>query len=148
MQSDRLLKIVMAVVAVVGFVMLMVFSVNSGKDASLGNLDRGTWNLETLVLDDTETAVIAGTNPTIEFSDEQVAGTGGCNSYQGGYQTDGSALNVGPVAATERFCQDPAGVSDQEVFFLAHLTSADEFQIDDDQLILSADGARLMVLTR
>jgi len=148
MLSDRLFKIVMAVVAVVGFVMLMVFSVNSGKDASLGNLDRGTWNLATLVLDDTETAVIAGTNPTIEFGDEQVAGTGGCNSYQGGYQTDGPTLSVGPVAVTERFCQDPAGVSDQEAVFLAHLTSADEFQIDDDRLILSAGGARLMVLTR
>lgn len=148
MLNERLIGIVGAIVAVVGFVMLMVFSINAGTDASFGELERGTWNLETLVIDDVETAAIEGTQATIEFDDGRVAGSGGCNSYQGDYETDGPTLTIESVIATLKFCEDPAGVSDQEFTFLSHLGVADEFVIEDDRLILSADGSRLMLLTR
>lgn len=148
MLNERAFNILLGAVAVIGFVMVMVFAINAGNSASFGDLDQGTWKLETLVIDDVETAAIEGTQATIEFGDGRVAGSGGCNSYQGDYETDGPTIAVESIITTLKFCEDPAGVSDQEFTFLAHLGSADEFLIEDDRLILRADGTRLMLLTR
>ena len=148
MLNERALKILLGAVAVIGFVMVMIFAVNAGNSASFGDLDQGTWKLATLVIDDVETEAIEGTQATIEFDDGRLAGSGGCNSYQGDYETDGPTLTVESVISTLKFCEDPAGVSDQEFTFLAHLGSVDEFLIEDDRLILRADGNRLMLLTR
>ncbi len=42
------------------------------------------------------TSVIIGTELTVNFDEETVAGLAGCNNYNGGYEVDGQAINFGP----------------------------------------------------
>lgn len=59
-------------------------------------------------------------------------GEGGCNSFSGGYVTDGSAIVFREILATNITCNDPAGIMDQEVAFLALLDQAEKYRINQD----------------
>jgi hypothetical protein len=47
----------------------------------------------------------AGVLVTISFADDGLRGSAGCNSYFGGYQVSGDAIEVGPVGSTEMWCE-------------------------------------------
>jgi heat shock protein HslJ len=77
-----------------------------------------------------------------------VSGNSGCNNYSGGYKTTGDQLKVGPLAGTQMFCDQPAGVMDQEQQYLAALQNAATFQIDGGTLtIRDANSAMQVVAT-
>jgi heat shock protein HslJ len=95
------------------------------------------------------TSVIIGTELTVNFDEETVAGLAGCNNYNGGYEVDGQAINFGPLATTRKFCPDPEGTMDQESEFLAALENAARYEIEGDRMdMYFEDGARAMTLER
>jgi heat shock protein HslJ len=95
------------------------------------------------------TSVIIGTELTLNFDEETVAGLAGCNNYNGGYEVDGQKINFGPLATTRKFCSDPEGTMDQESEFLAALENAARYEIEGDQMdVFFEDGARAMTLER
>ncbi len=66
--------------------------------------------------------VEAGITITAAFaSDGTVGGSGGCNSYSGGYTLSGDQISVGPLVSTMMFCETG---SDQEAAYLAALQQA------------------------
>jgi copper homeostasis protein (lipoprotein) len=65
--------------------------------------------------------------------ESQVAGSGGCNRFHGGYELDGDALTFGPAGATMMSC--PAG-QDQEHAFLQALDLVRNWRIDGQHLEL------------
>ena len=70
-----------------------------------------------------------------------VAGSGGCNTYNGTYTVDGTALDFGPLVATKMACADQA-VSQQESSYFAALDKVATFAFNGDRLELrAADGA-------
>jgi hypothetical protein len=70
-----------------------------------------------------------------------VSGSAGCNSYTAGYTVDGESLTIGRPAATMMFCEQPAGVMDQEAAFLAAMQSASSYKLETEQLhILNEKG--------
>ena len=87
--------------------------------------------------------MIEGSEVSAVFdSDGEVSGSTGCNSYSGPFETDGDALSIGPLAATEMFCEEPEGVMDQEQAFLAAMENAAVYELAEDRLTLrDADGA-------
>ncbi len=93
------------------------------------------------------TSVLVGTGPlTAQFSPGgQVAGNGGCNEYSGPYTADGSKVTIGPLAATQKLCQRPAGIDEQERQYLAALQNATTFRIDGTTLELRDDSGALQV---
>ncbi|MBK8046078.1 MAG: META domain-containing protein [Anaerolineales bacterium] len=87
--------------------------------------------------------LVEGSTITADFSaDGVVSGNSGCNSYSGGFTTDGEGnIQIGPLASTMMACADP-GVSEQEAAYLAALGTAATYQIDGDTMQLrTADDA-------
>jgi heat shock protein HslJ len=91
-------------------------------------------------------SVLAGAELTAVFAEDgTVAGSGGCNAYNGPYATDGSSIDIGPLASTKKLCGEPAGVDDQEAQFLAALDNATTYAITGDTLELRDDSGALQV---
>lgn len=92
------------------------------------------------------TSIVAGTSLTAIFGAAgTVAGSGGCNDYNGPYTTTGTTIKVGPLAATRKLCTAPAGVDAQESQFLAALQKATVATITGSKLELRDDGGALQV---
>ena len=86
-----------------------------------------------------KTKPLAGTEITASFEDGQITGAAGCNSYFGSYEVAGGAISIGTVGSTEMACMDPEGVMEQEQEYLEHLSDAQRFQLDGDQLTIYWD---------
>lgn len=89
-------------------------------------------------------SVLAGTQLTADFGqDGDLTGFAGCNDYSTSYVASGlDGILFGPVAATRKFCDQPAGVMDQESQYLAALSTAATYRIDGTKLEMrTADGA-------
>jgi heat shock protein HslJ len=85
--------------------------------------------------------VLGESSITMSFKDGQVAGSAGCNNFHGKYSTEGSKLQVGPLATTRRACEEPLMTQERE--FLAALASAVTWSIDGNVLDMHrADGER------
>jgi heat shock protein HslJ len=85
--------------------------------------------------------VLGESNITMSFEDGKVAGSAGCNHFHGAYSTEGSKLEIGPLATTRRACEAP--LMNQEREFLAALSSAVTWSIDGNVLDMHrADGER------
>ena len=85
--------------------------------------------------------VLGESNITLSFADGQVSGSAGCNNFHGKYSTEGSKLQVGPLATTRRACDEPLMTQERE--FLAALASAVTWSIDGNVLDMHrADGER------
>jgi heat shock protein HslJ len=86
-------------------------------------------------------SLVAGTEVTAIFAEDgTVAGSGGCNSFNGTYTVDGAGIAFGPVASTKMACEQ--AVMDQETAFFAALAASSTYAISGDALELrDADGA-------
>jgi heat shock protein HslJ len=83
---------------------------------------------------------VVGTTLTLSFEDGQVRGSSGCNTYFGSYQVSGSSVAVEQLASTKMACQEP-GVMQQEAAFLASLSEAETYRLEEDRLeFVRTDG--------
>lgn len=108
-------------------------------------IDGSSWTLDRFVVDGDEVAVIEGTTLSISFDDGTVQGNGGCNNFFGAYESDGDSMSMGDLGSTRRFCNDPAGTSDQETAYFTQLGGTSGFRIEGGKLILSDDSTDLLV---
>jgi carbonic anhydrase len=69
------------------------------------------------------------------------AGYGGCNSFSGSYELNGTALRFGPIATTRRYCAGAPG--DLETKFLQALGQTHTWQIREGRLLL-LDGETVL----
>ena len=131
------------IAGIVGIV-LVAFAIgvaiaNSGG----GDLEGRTWTLEGMA--DPASGDVAAPLPdvavTAQFESEEITGDAGCNSYFGGYRTDGDAIEIGPLGATQAFCE---GIQEQEDRYLTLLQAATRFAVDDSTLTLSDEGTVLL----
>jgi heat shock protein HslJ len=111
-----------------------------GSDANA--LRNTAWELESLA----GNAVLPGTTITLEFSDDQISGSAGCNQYGGSYQTGEDNLSVGDIFATEMGCIEPEGILEQETAYLTALGTAATYRVTADRLEIYDDaGAQILV---
>ncbi len=115
-------------------VLLLVAAACGGGDSA--SLPGTSWTLTSLDGNDP----VADTQVTANFADDgTVSGSGGCNTYNGGYTVDGASIQMGPFASTRMACGEP--VSAQEFAFFAAMEGATAYTIDGDTLeIVSAEG--------
>lgn len=74
-----------------------------------------------------------GTRPTAVFAaDGTISGSGGCNSFTGGFQTDDGTITFSPVATTSMACE--SGM-DQESAYLGAFDSASSYQVEDGKYL-------------
>ena len=90
---------------------------------------------------------IAGTTLTAVFGNSSdISGDSGCNTFNGSYTVSGSSISIGPLATTQKLCQDE--VNTQEQTYLAALQSATTYSISGSQLILYAGGSEVARFNR
>ena len=94
-------------------------------------------------------SVLTGTKLTASFdAGGHVTGFAGCNDYNGPVKATPPKVSIGPLATTRKFCNEPAGVMDQESAYLAALASAASFSIQGRALeFRTASGAIATSLT-
>lgn len=91
-------------------------------------------------------SLLSGTEITAQFGEDgKLTGSAGCNTYNATYTLDGEAIEIGPAAITMMFCEEPAGVMEQEMAYLAALDSVARFRIEGDGLIMEADDGTQML---
>ena len=73
---------------------------------------------------------------------QQVAGSGGCNRFHGGYELDDDVLRFGPAGATMMSC--PEGL-DQEHAFLQALDGVRTWRIDGEHLEMFDEQGKLLL---
>ena len=121
-------------------VLAVVLVACGGSDANA--LRNTAWELESLA----GNAVLSGTTITIEFSDDQVSGSAGCNQYWGNYQAEENRLSVSDVFSTEMGCLEPTGILEQETAYLTALSVATSYQITADRLeMFDESGDQVLV---
>jgi heat shock protein HslJ len=94
-------------------------------------------------------SVIIDTEITAAFGpDGTVAGSSGCNNYSGGYTIDGDSISMAQMISTQKACDAPEGIMDQEAGYLAALQSSVTFRNDGATLILlNADGQQTVMFS-
>jgi hypothetical protein len=91
--------------------------------------------------------VLLGTEISANFSsDGQVSGNAGCNQYSAGYLAGGDSIEIGQIATTFMFCEEPPGVMEQEGEYLAALQSAATYRIDGDMLEMRTAADQIAVI--
>src|SRR5690349_14032083 len=97
------------------FAVLFVFTLCcSGSSLMAQNRDLTTgqqalagtdWRLVSIGRVGAEVPVVNGTTVTLKFGkDERISGSGGCNSYGGGYRVEGDRITFSQVFSTRRAC--------------------------------------------
>ncbi len=109
-------------------------------------LDGKIWLLVSYAIPDGQTMdVLPDSRITAEFSEGQVAGTAGCNRYFASYETDGTALTIGPAGSTMMSCS-PEEIMLQETAYLALLSSVASYDFADEQLQLKNSSGESVLL--
>jgi len=109
-----------------------------------GTIDGVRWILTSYDSNRTSTPVPAGVTVDATFADGTVSGSGGCNSYSGPYEIDGSKITIGLIQSTLMLCEGPDG--DVETAYLAALPTAASFTATADTLTLF-NGSGTAILT-
>lgn len=97
----------------------------------------GSWILDSIANGSTVSTHVNGTSITALFAkDGNLTGSAGCNDYFTTYKTTGDAFSVTPVGTTRKFCDEPAGIMDQEILYISQLQNTSTFVIRDNMLTL------------
>jgi len=103
----------------------------------------GKWRIETFG----GHAFTSGRPATISFAGERINGNSGCNAFSGGFRLERGVLTAGPMISTKMACPGMPMVQERAIFALLAqpltITAGRE-----GRLILSAGGARAMILSR
>lgn len=104
-------------------------------------LEGKTWTLTAFNDGQNLVSVQRDTKLYADFKDGNISGSGGCNSYSGAFRQNGRELTFGPLASTEMYCGEPAGLMEQETAYLNALARVARYNINGNRLTLfDADG--------
>lgn len=113
------------------------------------SLEGKTWSLTAFNDGQNLVSVLPNTQISAEFKDGNIAGSGGCNTYSGAFQQKGQELTIGPLAATEMYCNEPTGLMEQETAYLNALSKVTRYAFDGNRLTLfDADGRVMAEFTK
>ena len=81
----------------------------------------------------------------IKFTDGQVTGNVGCNSFGGLYQLKGKTITFESVVSTEMYCEQ---TMEQEAAVLAVLRGSATIKMEGDLLTLTSEDGQVVILAR
>lgn len=85
---------------------------------------------------------VEGSDITLQVEADGVRGSGGCNTYGGGYSIDGDSFETGGLAVTEIGCPEP--VVEPESRYIEALESVDTAALDGKTLTLTGPDTELV----
>ncbi len=137
MNEHNWLKYGAIALGVAGFVVILVLVFNFGR-----GLEGPTWVAQEMSVDGTMTAPMAEAPPHAVFDDGAIAGSSGCNSYNGTYESDGDSMTIGPLATTLMACTTQ--LQGQETLYFELLAQVDTYEVSGDQLTLMSGDTVLI----
>lgn len=100
------------------------------------------WQLVSFGPSEAEMPVASAKPLTLEFRpDGQAGGFGGCNSFGGQYQVQGSTLAITQVISTKMACVAQSTTEQESRYFKA-LEAASEFTLADNHLTIQSDNGQ------
>ena len=107
------------------------------------SLEGTEWHLSGIVEGEVTVGSSIDNGITLQFTNGQIAGNAGCNSYSASYTLEGEKLSLGEITSTLMACEE--AVNQRETAFLTALGKVTGYQLDRSSLILlDADGNELM----
>lgn len=104
------------------------------------------WSLQFLNVSTQWQPPIPSAEITMKMDDEMLSGSAGCNEYSARVSEKAGALTISDVSATKKMCNAPAGVMEQETFYLELLEQAALVrQFPVSLQLLDVDGAPLLL---
>jgi len=135
-------QIAINVLATLTLFIAMAFLLGACTVSGANELRGTAWELASLFGSD----LLSGTSITLEFADDEVSGSAGCNHYGGSYQVSSSSLTLTDLYWTEMACPEPPGVLEQEGDFLAALNVADSYLLTGNQLEIRDEANGVFLL--
>ena len=133
-------------VKILAITLLLSSIIGLAACGSGASIEDAMWKLESYGEKGNLQTVIQDTEITIEFKSEEskIAGSGGCNSYFGGYEINKNELTIiPPIGSTMTACPEPIMDQEQEYFKLIETTET--FQIQNGKLTISCSGNKILV---
>jgi heat shock protein HslJ len=125
-------------------VVILATALAACGDSDDAALENTAWELESL----SGNSVLPGTTITLEFSDQEISGSAGCNHYGGAFEAKGKDLSIADIFFTEMACLEE-GVMEQEGQYLGVLGSAARYQVSGDRLeIFDEAGTQILVFVK
>ena len=109
-----------------------------------GTIAGPNWKLTSYDVSGTATPVPAGIAADARFAADKVAGSGGCNTFNGPAVVTGATIKIGPLATTQMACQPPQ--NDFEATYLGLLAKAASFTATSDKLTLFGGDAKALLV--
>ena len=123
----------------------LIFLVSCGESEVLESpLSSTAWQLIEMDGD----IPLPDTSFTIEFSEVEVSGKAGCNTFSGSYTANEDLITLSDLYSTEMACMEPEGVMEQEQIFIGILGEASTLQMDSEQLTLMDGERRTLVFIK
>ena len=126
-------------VAVVG--LLLAACAEPSEQASVDPTG-SAWSLESGTVNDEEIPIVEDHPITLVFDGDQVGGSGGCNSYFGGYAINGTEISFTDMGGTLMACE-PVEAMDAEAMYLQAMELVDQFSASEESLTLTGEGVEL-----
>lgn len=82
---------------------------------------------------------------TLNTTNHQVNGNGGCNNYFGNYKLDGNTIKISNMGATKMFCVETANIEDE---FFNTLKDKSDIKVTDSQLTFSKGGKTVLIFQK
>ncbi|HIK14673.1 MAG TPA: META domain-containing protein [Leptolyngbyaceae cyanobacterium M33_DOE_097] len=94
----------------------------------------GKWRLVNMTEGDSPMPMVLPRSPevTAEFEGDRLYGSGGCNRFNGGFETSDGSLAIGPLASTFKACEE--AIMQQETKYLQALQGAQRYEVNRDGL--------------
>ncbi len=105
------------------------------------------WKLLRYGAESTPATPIGDQAITLTFGAESIGGSGGCNTYGGGYRVDGATISFSNIFSTLIACE-PETIAKQETAYFQALRKATEFRFEDGLLIVRYGADEALVFTR
>ncbi len=87
------------------------------------------------------------TRLTMDFgANGGLSGSSGCNTYTTSYQVNGSNITISQPGGTQKLCEEPEGIMEQESEFINAITAASTFRIDGNTLEIRMTDNQLAVV--
>jgi heat shock protein HslJ len=98
---------------------------NPSTERNLNGLQAKNWVLSEIdgvkLTTDSSKSIL----PSIQFDNEQVSGSDGCNRYMGGYAVQGTEIKFSNLASTKKACLDATDLPQKYSQALAQVTHFD-----------------------
>jgi heat shock protein HslJ len=135
-------RVAMWLVAFLTVTSALTSCLTAGRSAGMNDLPGTSWELTTL----SGSELLPGTAITLDFEEEDLSGSAGCNHYGAGYQLSENSLSVGDIAVTEMACPEPQGILEQEAAYLTALSGAASYQVAGEQLEIRDETSEQVLL--